>query len=112
VVTCLPDSQKIGGSSPSPATNNNKMKTLLLQIKKEFFDQVEAGTKLIDYRDVTEFWIARLIEEILNPDTENEDYIFTQFDQVKFLCGKKTLVKKHVKTEIDIEEGLFHIHIS
>jgi hypothetical protein len=88
------------------------MRTLLLQIKKPFFDQVEDGSKKIDYRDCTEFWINRLITEVLNPDTENEDYVFTQFDQVKFLCGKKTLIKTYVKTEIDIEQGWFLIHFS
>jgi hypothetical protein len=86
--------------------------TLLLQVKKEFFNQIESGDKTIDYRDCTEFWITRLIAEVLNPDTENETYVFTQFDNVKFLCGKKTLTKTYVKTEIDIEEGWFLIHFS
>jgi hypothetical protein len=88
------------------------MKTLLLQIKKVYLDQIEAGTKTIDYRDCTEYWIDRLIDEVLNPDTENESYVFKKFDQVMFLCGKKTLIKNHVKTEIDIAEGLFLIYIS
>ncbi len=88
----------------------NVMATLLLQVKKPFFDQIEDGSKKIDYRDCSEFWISRLIEDILNPETDNEEYVFTTFDEVKFLCGKKTLVKKYVKTEIDIEEGWFLIH--
>lgn len=88
------------------------MKTLLLQVKKEYFQQIEEGSKKIDYRDCTEYWISRLIEDVMNPDTDNESYIFTKFNEVKFLCGKKVLVKDHVKTELDIEEGLFHIYIS
>ena len=88
------------------------MKTLLLMVKKEWFAKIQDGTKLIDYRDCTDFWVSRLIDDVLDPETENETIIFTQFDQVKFLCGKDTIVKNYVKTELDEEEGLFLIYIS
>jgi hypothetical protein len=81
-------------------------------VKKQWFGQIKSGEKTIDYRDCTEFWADRLVEDVINAGEENEELVFTQFDEVKFLCGKETIVKKHVKTELDVEEGWFLIHIS
>ena len=36
------------------------MKTLILPLKREYFDQIKAGTKLEEYRLCTEFWRRRL----------------------------------------------------
>jgi len=88
------------------------MKTLLLQIKKVYLDQIEAGPKTIDYRDCTEYWAIRLTEPAIDENDEDEEIVFKKFDQVMFLCGKKTVIKNHVKTEVDIEEGLFLFYIS
>ncbi|HQV66071.1 MAG: hypothetical protein KAX53_01950 [Saprospiraceae bacterium] len=88
------------------------MKTLLLMVKKHWFEQIKSGEKTIDYRDCTEFWINRLISDVLNPDTEHEELVFTQFDEVKFLCGKETIVKKFIKTELHEYDGEFRIYFS
>jgi hypothetical protein len=36
------------------------MSTLKIIIKGEYFDQIKAGTKKIEYRDITPFWTSRL----------------------------------------------------
>lgn len=88
------------------------MKSLMLMVKKKWFDQIKSGEKTIDYRDCTEFWAVKLCEDAVDENDEDEEIVFKKFDQVKFLCGKETLVKTFVKTEVDIEEGLFLIYFS
>ena len=37
------------------------MKTLTLSLKKKWFDMIKAGAKKEEYREVNEYWAARLI---------------------------------------------------
>lgn len=88
------------------------MGTLILRIKKEHLDDITSGKKSIDYRDCTEYWVNRLVEDVINSGEENEEIVFTKFDKIKFLCGKIVLEKTHVKTELDEENGEFQIYFS
>lgn len=36
------------------------MKTLFIVIKQKYFDQIKAGTKKEEYREITEYWRKRL----------------------------------------------------
>ncbi len=39
------------------------MKTLHLTLMKEWFDQILAGTKKIEYREIKPYWTKRLFDE-------------------------------------------------
>lgn len=54
------------------------MDTLKIVIKKEWFDQIAAGTKKIEYRDVTPFWTSRLF------DAEGKR---RSYDHIEFING-------------------------
>lgn len=36
------------------------MKTLTLTLKRQFFNQIAAGTKKLEYRDIKPYWTQRL----------------------------------------------------
>lgn len=38
------------------------MKTLILPVKRKWFDQIKAGTKLFEFRLRTDFWRVRLVD--------------------------------------------------
>lgn len=40
---------------------------LSLTLMKEWFDQIEAGTKTIEYRDIKPYWTKRLFDHSGNP---------------------------------------------
>jgi hypothetical protein len=54
------------------------LKTLYLTLKKEWFDQIIAGTKTSEYREVKKYWNDRL----LNPDGT-----FKKYDVIHFKNG-------------------------
>lgn len=54
------------------------MLTLKIVIKKEWFDQILAGTKPIEYRDVSPFWTSRLF------DAEGNR---RKYDRIEFING-------------------------
>jgi len=39
------------------------MKTLHLTLKKKWFDQILAGTKKIEYREIKPYWTKRLFDD-------------------------------------------------
>jgi hypothetical protein len=53
----------------------NNPTTLYLTLKKEWFDQILAGTKTSEYREYKEFWIKRLA----NPDGTYKKYNVIHF---------------------------------
>jgi hypothetical protein len=79
------------------------MKTLNLTLKKQWFDEISAGTKKIEYRDIKPFWTARLKQ----PDGE-----FKRFDCVRFRNGCRKdapeIVVKFIKI---IEKKFYEIHL-
>ena len=54
------------------------MLTLKIIIKKEQLDQIAAGTKKIEYREVASFWTSRLF------DTEGKR---RKYDRIEFING-------------------------
>jgi len=43
------------------------MKTLHLTLMKRWFDEILAGTKKVEYRDIKPYWTKRLLDDIGNP---------------------------------------------
>ncbi len=55
-----------------------KKKVLHLTLKKEWFDEILAGTKTLEYREHKQFWISRLM---------NKDGTFKHYDLIHFKNG-------------------------
>jgi hypothetical protein len=48
------------------------MKTLKLTIKKKWFNMIESGEKTEEYREITQYWINRLLPDIWNGELRPE----------------------------------------
>jgi len=42
--------------------DKSEMKILYLPLKKEWYEMIERGEKTEEYREITDYWIARLLE--------------------------------------------------
>jgi hypothetical protein len=64
------------------------MKILHLPIKKEFFEQIAAGIKLEEYRQIKPYWISRLLKY---PYSYSQQYFHEdmakQYDVIYFRNG-------------------------
>lgn len=65
------------------------MKALTLSLKKLWFDLIKAGVKKEEYREISEFWRKRLVDEI---SLVRE---FNSTKDSKMTCGE--LTKKHIR---------------
>lgn len=65
------------------------MKTLTLSLKKKWFDMIKAGVKKEEYREISEFWRKRLVDEISLVQE------FNSTKDSKMTCGE--LIKKHIR---------------
>lgn len=65
------------------------MKTLTLSLKKQWFDMIKSGEKKEEYREISEFWRKRLVDEI---SLVRE---FNSTKDSKMTCGE--LTKKHIR---------------
>ena len=65
------------------------MKTLTLSLKKRWFDMIKACIKKEEYREISEFWRKRLVDEI---SLVRE---FNSTKDSKMTCGE--LTKKHIR---------------
>ena len=61
----------------------NDQKQLYLVLKKQYFNEILAGTKKEEYRDFTEFFINKLC--ILDDEGEITD--FKKYETIKFQMG-------------------------
>ncbi|WP_321437282.1 hypothetical protein [uncultured Bacteroides sp.] len=75
------------------------MKILDLPIKAKWYEMIEKGIKLEEYRQIKEFWIKRLFE---NPQLYNLQLLFSSkfkfkhYDAIRFRYGytKRTMLFK------------------
>lgn len=65
------------------------MLTLKIIIKKEWFNQIVAGTKPIEYRAVVPFWTSRLF------DAEGKR---RKYDQIEFINGYNKDARRLITT--------------
>ena len=66
-----------------------KSKTLTLTLKRKWFELIKSGVKLEEYREISEFWRKRLVDEI---SLVRE---FNTTDDSNMTCGE--LVEKHTR---------------
>ena len=72
--------QEVGGSNPSPAT---KHAIMILPIKGVYLDGIIEGSKTIEYRDMTDFYISRFCITDANGDFVE----WKQIDSITFRAG-------------------------
>lgn len=65
------------------------MKTLTLSLKKQWFDKIKSGEKKEEYREISEFWRKRLVDEMRLVRE------FNSTNNSKMTCGE--LTKKHIR---------------
>ena len=83
---------------------NNEKAILKIVIKGEWFDQIVAKTKKIEYRRVTTFWTCRLYDK--NGRKRN-------YDRIEFINGYNTDARRLLTKFEGVEKkgGIYNIHI-
>lgn len=76
------------------------MKTVNFQIEGKYIDQIKAGTKVEDYRSISEANVKKLCEKVDKKDIKPEDHFVKHFKEtwrtkkdithVRFFNGYKT----------------------
>lgn len=68
-----------------------KDKILHIHLKSCFFEEIKAGKKKVENRDITHYWAKRLIDD---------DFYFIQFDLIIFYKGytQEKIFAKHLYT--------------
>lgn len=81
------------------------MRILYLPLKKEWYNMIESGEKKEEYRDLTLYWIKRLVAYCSPLKKEDAGCVFKDFTHVRFSYGytKKTMTYK--VENITIGEG-------
>lgn len=64
--------------------SGNTKKILHLTLRRKWFDLIASGAKIIDYREVKDYWRKRLIKDLYG---SNPDY--KEFDEIHFRNGYK-----------------------
>jgi hypothetical protein len=78
--------------------------TLKVVIKGEPFDMIKAKTKVIEYREVTPFWISRLYDK----NGKKREY-----ELIEFINGYNKDARRMVTKFVGFSKkgGLFHIFV-
>lgn len=70
-------------------------KTLQLTLMKEWFDQIEAGTKTVEYREIKPYWTKRLVLPNGNPRPYDSVFFRNGYDPN---CRKMKVEYKGLRT--------------
>lgn len=112
--TCLKSLVQIQPPQQQQTSNMGKIvKNLLLRVKRIYFDKIAAKQKKIEYRDCTDYWVSRLVDDVEVSESgleQDEKIIYREFDKVIFLCGKDVYTAKHTGTHLDADKGIFEIY--
>jgi hypothetical protein len=58
-----------------------------MTLKKRWFDMIKAGDKKEEYREIKDYWMARLISNMDEIENSSFDPKFQQYDQITFVNG-------------------------
>lgn len=76
------------------ATKKESLNPLGLIIKKQWFEQIVAGSKKIEYRDISPFYISRFCinakEKSESPFSSKVPFIFKEIKEITFFVGYHT----------------------
>lgn len=66
-------------------------KKLHLTLRKQWFDMIDSGEKLEEYREIKEYWGSRLLHKCISPTkyytNMNKTPMFREFSSVVFYYG-------------------------
>ena len=79
------------------------MKKIVFNLKREWYDMIASGKKIVEYRKVNAFWMKRLVDGTIGPDGVLRGSI-KRFDTAVFRLGYS---RKHP----DIERNIVNIDI-
>jgi hypothetical protein len=79
------------------------MTTLHLTLKKRWFDEILAGTKKIEYREIKPYWTKRLFED---------DGRAKEFDVISFRNGYNKDCREMCVEFLGVRKGEEHYEIS
>lgn len=104
---------EVVGSSPTPATKLHKkdMKVLTLSIKQKFFDEIVAGTKKNEYREIRPKSAKKYIEYVDDkgvvykadaaiPDEVEIEAVPIKYDALKLLTGEYSGKRPYIIIEV------------
>lgn len=88
------------------------MKVLHLTLKKKWFDMTDSGDKPDEYREITDYWVARLCKEtptsVCDLIHNDKGYDFKKFDHVFARNGynpkNRSWLRKWSKTSVGFGE--------
>lgn len=65
------------------------MKTLVLPLKKKWFDMIKSGEKLEEYREINEYWKKRLTLWLFMGESfrDNDVIVPKEYDTITFTLG-------------------------
>lgn len=79
------------------------MNKIVLNLKREWYDKIASGEKVVEYRKVNDYWMKRLVDGAIGPDGVFHGST-KRFDVVVFRLGYS---RKHP----DIERKIVNIDI-
>ena len=82
----------------------DKIPTLKIVIKSEWFDEIASGKKKIEYRDISPFWTSRLFDKNGKKRT---------YDQIEFINGYNADAKRMITKYEGFEKKgkIYHIKV-
>lgn len=83
------------------------MKTLHLVLKSKWYDMIDRGEKKEEYREVKQYWMKRLIEDV-GEDEEGDTschVIYVDYDCVCFHRGYTSTTMTFTVEDIDVGKG-------
>ncbi|MCR5697756.1 MAG: hypothetical protein K6G73_12355 [Marinilabiliaceae bacterium] len=96
-------------------------KILDLSVKEPFFDSIVRGAKKIEYREMSEYWIKKLvdtdkyktkdIEQLRMAIYSDIEPKFIHYDNIRFHCGERQITCKLKDIRTYPHHRCFAIHI-
>lgn len=78
--------------------------TLDVRVFQVFFDQIEKGVKTTEYREMSDYWMHRLVDtskygdlgeaELRDAISKDPDPPYRPFSVIRFHCGGRTLERR------------------
>lgn len=97
------------------------MRILDLSVYEVHLDNIETGAKTIEFREMTDYWIERLVDMAKLPGKtpsevrlmllRGEEVPFVQYDEVVFHSGERSVTTEYVGISTYKNHRLFAIRI-
>ncbi len=84
--------------------------TVAANLAYKWYDEIEAGKKKIEYRDMTDYWERRLFRPMIDKNGDEGD---CPAAYIKFTRGysNRHMVWTITRIEVDVPNGQYRIHL-